>query len=381
MRELQARPSLAALLSGLAADAGARFDRWRFAPVRADYYAYLAGLLEAMQGRKTLLDHFEDDALRYGPATVRGRLAGRWARRYEQGGGDLAEAWQGTLPDDECMLVASAQRAGGGVLPEVLLDLAHAARLVRQVRDDLLMTTAAGLAAMVVALVLMAAVPFYTVPRLQQVFHEVPAEFTGRLARSLYAFADAVAAGLPFLLLAVPAALAAMAWALPRFVGRCRGWLDRRAGWRLYRDFHAIRFLAMLCVLLRRRGNIDTRLREALAALAWNARPWLAHHVAAMLARIDEGIVGPESLDTGLFDRELWWFLSDMALAHGLVGGLQQARLRIESHTAARVRRHAVGLRWGLLLAAVGAVLGLALWHYAAIDELRRALAHFHASR
>src|SRR5690606_943246 len=84
-------------------------DAWHFRAGRADYYAYLADMLQSLQGRKTLLDHFEDDARRYGPATVRGRLSQRWARRYQESGGDLAAAWSGTLPADECLLVASAQ--------------------------------------------------------------------------------------------------------------------------------------------------------------------------------------------------------------------------------------------------------------------------------
>ncbi|CFE03906.1 general secretion pathway protein [Bordetella pertussis] len=46
-----------------------------------------------------------------------------------------------------------------------------------------------------------------------------------------------------------------------------------------------------------------------------------------------------------------------------------------------RLRRQAQGLRWALLLGAVGAVLALALWHYAAIDDLRHALVSFYASQ
>jgi len=357
------------------------WDAWHFRAGRADYYAYLADMLHSLQGRKTLLDHFEDDARRYGPAAVRGRLSQRWARRYQESGGDLAAAWSGTLPADECLLVASAQQAGGGALAEVLRDLAHTARLVRAVRDELLYTTAAGLAAMAVAVALLCAVPYFTVPRLQQVFHGLPPEYLGGAARALYALADAVRRWLPLWLVALPGGVLLVLWSLPRLSGRLRAVLDRIFPWRLYRDFHAIRFLAMLSVLLRQRGNIDTRLREALAVLAWNARPWLAGHVTAMLARIDAGIVGAESLDTGLIDRELWWFMTDMAAAHGLAGGLQRGRARVESHTAARVRRQAQAIRWTLLLASAGAAICLALWHYAAIDDLRRGLAQFHASR
>src|SRR5690606_6836924 len=135
----------------------------------------------------------------------------------------------------------------------------------------------------------------------------------------------------------------------------------------------AIRFLAMLAIMLRQRGNLDTRLREALAALARRARPWLAWHVNAMLSRVEHGIVGAGTFETGLFDRETAWFMGDVIAARGLEAGVQQARLRAESRALRRIRREAQALRWGLLLLSVAAVLALTLWHYAVIDELRRA--------
>jgi hypothetical protein len=38
-------------------------------------------------------------------------------------------------------------------------------------------------------------------------------------------------------------------------------------------------------------------------------------------------------------------------------------------------------LRWALLLTSVAGVLGITLWHYAVIDELRQALTNFYASQ
>ena len=100
---------------------------------------------------------------------------------------------------------------------------------------------------------------------------------------------------------------------------------------------------------------------------------------AGILALTPDDQLDKQEID-GLLDRELWWFLADMSAAHGLADGLQQTRLRVESHAAARLRRQAQVLRWVCLLGSAGAVIGLTLWHYAAIDELRRALMQFHAS-
>lgn len=372
-------------LSGTVQQVLARAVAWHdgqcFQRQRADYYDYLADLIDSLQGRKTLRDMFDDDAHRYGPRTVRGRLALRWSRLYQESGGDLAATWAGAVPDDERQLIATAQRAGGGALAQALRDLADAARLVGQVRDTLTATCAAGVVALAVAIGLLCAVPFFTVPRLQQVFQALPPDYYGPLTQALYAVSQVLRQWLVFwaALLAGGAWLAA--WSMPALTGPWRARLDRLFPWRLYRDFHAIRFLAMLAVLLRQRGNIDTRLRQALVALAWHAPPWLAWHVDEMLARVERGVVGANTFDTGLLDGETGWFMADMIAARGVEAGVAQARARVESRTLARVRRQALALRWAMLLGAVVAVLALALWHYGVIDELRRALTNFYASR
>jgi hypothetical protein len=166
-------------------------------------------------------------------------------------------------------------------------------------------------------------------------------------------------------------------WSLPNLTGRLRQKLDSTSLWRFYLDFHAIRFLAMLSVLVRQRGNIDTCLRQALVAQGLGATPWFAAHVREMVLRVDAGIVGTETFVTGLLDREM----SDMMASNGVEEGFLQARERIESSTLNRVCLQAQVLRWGLLLAAVSTVIGLTLWHYSVIDELRRALISFYASR
>lgn len=357
-----------------------RLDAWRFLGARADYYEYLADLIEGTEGRKTLREIFLDDAQRYGPACVRGRLAGHWALAYQEAGGDLALAWSDSLPPADCLAVACAQEGGGALVP-ALRDLARAARLVRRGRDALLAATAAGGLALLVACAVVCAVPFFTVPRLQAVFDSVPTEYYGGLTHLLFGLATSLRQWLAFYVMSVAALVWLVAWSLPNLTGPLRVRLDHLAVWRLYRDFHAIRFLSMLCVLVRKRGNLDTRLRQALLAQTHRATPWFAGHVSEMLLRIDVGLVGPETFDTGLLDRETWWFMADMMVASGLERGLAQARTHIESNVLARLQRQAQMLRWISLLGAVAIVMALALLHYGVIDELRRALANFYASQ
>lgn len=82
-----------------------------------------------------------------------------------------------------------------------------------------------------------------------------------------------------------------------------------------------------------------------------------------------------------MLDQETWWYMADMMDALGLEAGLARVRQRVEARLLARVRRQATALRWSLLVASLATVLGITLWHYGVIDELRRALTNFYASQ
>lgn len=359
---------------------GLRWDAWRFLPHRADYYEYLADLIDGLQGRRTLRDLFEDDARRYGPGTVRGRLSQYWAGAYQDAGGDLGAAWQGTLPAAECLLLACVQDEGGD-LSAALRDLARAARLAAEARFALVSTAAAGVVAAVVALAMLCAIPLFTAPRLQQVFQALPAEDYGRQTRALFALAAAARQWLAPWLVLVAGLGGLTLWSLPHYTGAARAWLDKRLIWRLHRDFQAIRFLSLLAVLVRQHGAADTRLRRALTVQGRGAQAWLAMHLERMLMRIDAGATDAQIFDTGLLDPETWWFMADMMGALGMEAGLERVRHRVESRLLARVRLQAAVLRWALLIGSVATALAITLWHYAVIDELRLALTNFYASR
>ncbi|MDR7948998.1 hypothetical protein [Achromobacter aegrifaciens] len=357
-----------------------RLDALRFRAGRADYYEYLADLVEGTQGRKNLRDVFEDDARRHGEDTVRGRLSRHWAGMYLEAGGDLGVAWTDTLPSSECVLLSCVQEEGGD-LSAALRDVARAVRLASDAWLALVSAAAAGLAAAAVAFALLCAIPFFSVPRLQQVFQAVPAEEYGRMTRALFALSQGLRQWLALWLVLLLGLALLCLWSLPRYTGAARSRLDRWLLWRLYRDFHAIRFLALLAVLVRQHGAADTRLRRALAVQARDTVPWMHAHLLDMLGRIDGGQTGPEIFGTGLLDADTWWYMADMMDALGMEAGLAQVRLRVESRLLARVRRQASVLRWALLLTSVVGVLGITLWHYAVIDELRQALTNFYASQ
>ncbi|QVQ29195.1 general secretion pathway protein [Achromobacter deleyi] len=355
-------------------------DALRFRARRADYYEYLADVVEGTQGRKSLRDIFEDDARRYGPDTVRGRLCQHWATAYLDAGGDLGVAWSATLPSSECQLLSCVQEEGGD-LAAALRDLARAARLASDAGTALVSASMAGVVAAIVAFALLCSIPFFSVPRLQQVFQAVPPEDYAPLTRALFALAEGLRQWLALWVVLVFGSVLLSLWSLANLTGDLRAVLDRWLIWRLYRDFQAIRFLSLLAVLIRQHGAADTRLRRALSVQTRDAHPWLHAHLQAMLNRIDAGASGPEIFSTGLLDPETWWYMADMMDALGVEAGLARVRQRVELRLLSRVRRQSLVLRWSLLVSSLATVLGITLWHYAVIDELRQALTNFYASQ
>lgn len=352
---------------------------WRFRHARADYYDYLADLMDASNGRKTLRDIFVDDALRY-KRHPRGVLSAYWALRYQDGGGDLHETFRATLPGQDLVLIRMAQRGGAGALGQILRDVAAMTRLVDQARRTLLGTLAVAFVAVLVATAMAVAVPLFTVPRLRHAFGMVPPDMLGRLTRGLFGFAEFV--GQHAFTMAVALALAGylIAWSMPNLTGRARMLIDRCFLWRLYRDFQSIRFLAALAVMVKRRGNVTTALREALDMLMEGASAWTRWHLEQMLGHIDDGRVGGATFDTGLIDAETLWFLNDLVAARGMDAALQQSRLRLEATVARQVASRANLMRWVLLLGAVGVALGLVFWHVGVVNEMRIALTNYYSS-
>lgn len=363
-------------LEGLRVSVAARC----FRPMRADYYDYLADIMEASSGRKTLRDIFFDDARRYG-RHPRGVLSGHWAARYQEGGGDLYETFRSTLPTDELVLIRMAQRGGGGALEQTLRDVAALTRLVEETRRTLVSTLSVAFAAVLVTFGMIVAVPLFTVPRLKRAFGMLPAEFVGGLTRKLYAFAEFVQAHLFAFVVCLGLAIYFVAWSLPNLTGRLRHVLDRWFVWRLYRDLQGIGFLASLATMVKRRGNVSTALREALELQVEGATPWRRWHLERMIANIDDGRVGSSTFDTGIVDAETLWFLTDLIAARGMDTALQQTRQRLVERSLRQVARKAAAARWILLLASVGTALSIVFWHMGVVQEMRTSLTNYYSSR
>lgn len=358
-----------------------KLDGYRFRAVRADYCDYLGALLIGTKGGRTLRDVFAQDAARYGQTTVRGRLSARWLLAYQASGGDLYATWQHAFPPDELVLIRSAQAAGNEALLRTLIALSGMCRLIGKLRQIFASTLWSAGLAMLLLFLMLVAIPWWTAPRLIQTFSALPSEYYGNLTLSLLGFARFLHHYWVFALASGIAAWAWVLWSLPNLGGRLRTWLDRWGCWRLYRQVQALRLLSMLTILIGKRTEQAMRLRSAFGALSAGASPWMAARLSEIRLRLDAGQPATASLETGLLDREQFWFLADMIAANGLHHGLALAAERLGTDVHAMAKRQAQRLHWFLLLGALSCLLGLGLWHYAVIDELRVALMLFYASQ
>lgn len=358
-----------------------RLDAWRFASQRADYFEYLYAVLQGAGGRLTIRELFDRDSLRHGPRTVRGRLSRIWSRACEAGGGDLYGTWLGSLPIDELALIRAAQAHGNARLLACFQALAGHLNLL--ISAQRLLWTSLGMAAVaaLVASLLVLALPAWTVPALQQAFQGLPPEYLGGQARALFSVADWLRDWGLVLPASVAAAAGWLVWTLPRGRGGWRRHLDRHGPWKLYRQVQALRLLALVAILLQPGAGGSHQLRPVVVLFLDQASPWLSMYLRRIVQRIDRGMAGAAAFDTGLLDPDLYWYLQDMTLARGLPEALRMAHARMARVWLSRLQLQAHTLRWLVLLGGLAVVLGIGLWHYAAIDELRRGWMMFHAGQ
>src|SRR5690554_3055406 len=168
------------------------WDRHRFQRQRLDYYDYLSSLLAGTDGSRTLKDVFHQDALRYGPSSLRGRLSRFWLATYQRAGGDLYATWEAHMPRTELVMIRAAQSLGNHALTTTLRELSVILRLLQDAARILNGTLWPAVMALCVAMLISLAVPWFTVPRLMDTFATVPVHYYGSLTNGLASFASII---------------------------------------------------------------------------------------------------------------------------------------------------------------------------------------------
>jgi hypothetical protein len=349
----------------------------KFHKQRAEYYEYLADLLSDSAGRRNLINIFESDVQRYA-GTPRGVLSQHWLERFQENGARLSDAWAGTLPERDLMILRVAENTGGDALVQSLRDVARVTSVIDEAAGSFRATVAVGLVGLVIALAMVLAIPFGILPSIKDSFSFVPEELWGAIGTKLLAVGRAVEAVWPLLVFGVVAAVGWTGWALGNLTGPLRSWLDKHVLiFRLYRDFRGALFLAGLSSMVRYRGGSvgALRLTPAIREISDVAEPWLKWHCEQILENIHQGgALTPECFDTGVLDRETLFYLLDMAETKGLDGGLQMTGKRTESRVVKVINKRAVTIRWVMLGSALLIALAVGLSTMATIFEMKAAL-------
>lgn len=348
-----------------------------FSGNRADYYLYLAEMIEGTQGKMTLRDIFASDAVRYGDS-VRGKLSRHWLSRFENGG-MLSYTFRDTFPADEVAFIHSLQASGGeNALEEGLKDLSRNTQLISKAKSMVWVTMAAAIFCLLMLVGLVFGMPSYTVPKLSEAFSILPPNAYPQTAKDLFAFADFISSYWHICLLAIITTITAVIWTLSNVYGKPRDFLNKYLIlWAIHRDFQSIKFLSTLSAALRKSGNNTDSLKSAVESQISGASRWKQHYIYQMLNKVDRGVVDASIFETGLIEKKMQWFIADLIESRGLQDALNYVRVRLEETSMRKLSAQAVTFSWVLLLLSIGLAGYLLFWHIEAIESMKTAMQNY----
>jgi hypothetical protein len=196
-----------------------KYLAWRFRSQRADYYQYLADLIDGTGGTKTLFSIFQDDAQRMRKRNCRGALSQVWLERYPLVGGDLFATWFGSIPLEDLIAIQNAQSTGAQALVSTLRKLSEMCRLLDRAKSMFVQTALVGFVALLVAIGALMSIPIYTAEHLARVFSAVPVELYGQWTNALQLCATWLRALWLLALLVLLGMVLGVVWSLPNGVG------------------------------------------------------------------------------------------------------------------------------------------------------------------
>jgi len=354
----------------------------KFYRQRSDYYIYMSSILKSSGGSIKLLQLFENDIQRY-EGEARGILCGYWYDIYSSNGGNLADTFQGTFPDDEVAIIRVAQDAGGEALLIALEDVSRMAKLSDTVRRESLGTLMAGLVALLLAVSMLTAFPVFSINAISGAYDFLPLEFWGKNGKSLYAYSKWIESYIIYIGIVIMLVVVYLYWSIANLISPVREWLDGNIVlYRVIRDLKGAMFLATMSTLTRKRGGVMFTLKQSLETFAESARsPWLKWRINQVIDGADStGAIGVKAFDTGFISREMFFFLEDMQKAKGFSEGFEETGKYVESSILASIIKRMVFYRWALLLVSLVVTLGMFVWQFQVIYEMRGAMSNYLAS-
>jgi type II secretory pathway component PulF len=340
-------------------------------------------MLESTKGETKISTIFDNDAQRY-EGKPRGVLSAYWSQTYQSNGAKLADAWQGTLPDDEVTIIRVAQSSSDGALIPALYDISRIANLSDRVKTEVVLTLAAAVVGITVALLMLTIFPLFSTGVLKERYAFLPLSEWGPLGKALIAHADRVRSYGIYVLLLVMAFFFGFSWSINNLIGPVRDWLDSHvAVYRTIRDIKGALFLATMSTLTRKRGNVMYTATASLSTLVQSARsPWLKWRVDEILQRIEsQGLLGSEAFKTKILSNEMYYFLSDTQAAVGFSEGFEETGKYVENKILGSIIKSMSIFRWVLLLTAVLAVASAMGWQLSVVFEMKGAMQTYYTSR
>lgn len=369
--------------AGSSVPASVRRAARSFRKNRAHYYEHVAGKLKASRGNMKVLQLFETDAERY-PNHPRGILSAYWRDVYSNNGANLADAWQGTLPDDEVSIIRISQDAGDGALLTALQDVSRIAKLTDKVKWAVIGTLAAGLIGILIALVMATLYPMYAAAELTKQFGFVPVEHWGPKGKAFVAHAERVKLyGIYFVVL-LGLAIGYVQWTINNLTGSAREYLDQKVSlYKVIRDIKGALFLSTMATLTRKRGNVMFTLRESLSTFGASVKsPWMRWRVQQVVDGIDAtGGVGSDAFNTNLLSKDMFYFLRDTQEQIGFAEGFEETGKYVESTILDGVLLRMTVYRWVLLGIGLATVVTIVGWQGAVIYEMKSTMQTYFTSQ
>jgi type II secretory pathway component PulF len=335
----------------------------QFKKQRADYYADLAARLE--QPGVKLLQVFEKDAARY-PDAPQGKLAAIWARRLDENGAVLADAWEGNIPEDDLASVRVLEHIGTDALISGLRDLARVARLRDSIQAGLYSTIAMSLVMVLMAICALTVIPVYAVGTIEEALG-VPTSQWAAVGKSLAALAGFVKAwGMP-LGVTMLAMLISIVWSINQWTGSLRHQIEQWCEpFKTVRDIRAMSFVATLSILCKERGLGMMTLGDALELLRdATSNTYMRWRLTELVERIhDTGAAGSDNealssnvLESGLMSPQALNRFIDTEEYGGFAKAAEVTSAYIEATLLPNLLKKFTRLRWTLMVASIGTLL------------------------
>lgn len=258
---------------------------------------FYRGLAAYLENNLNLLDAMSLMQKRSGMGAIAVKQAIGDMRQDIEAGVSLAAAMEPLVPAEEVLIIASGAAAGRQA--ETLKLAADFVHTRQDIWQAVWKELSYPLFLFALFVILLGIISIKVIPELAQLSD--PGEWTGA-AHTLHMVSDFVASWKGLALLAVLLLLVALTvFALPRWTGKARNWLEAVPPWSLYRLLLGSVWMLTLATLLR--GGVQATRALQLTAGEYSRKgitPWLRHRVQAVQVEFAKGKnLGRAMLDCG----------------------------------------------------------------------------------